>query len=670
MKTKMFGVVLCCVWASHTGQGTNPWNDIPAAVAVLNSQKKPKSWHEYVKALAFHRIHQTNNSTVHVQALGILFKEARAFSKLTKIERLGGKNSTLATGWLTSIYSKYITCQEDLRIIEHKVGMKIKTFSKIVSGRKSVEFEKIFFLDKHLSLNLTFHVLVFLERNVGVCSSFNIVFFKGREFNLCGKHAVFSIFTPGNQLKIKGSMEQCTFHRIISTFMVTDRGFVETVVDKSEKHVLVDCFILHPKAVLSVFLFQTDKNKMLWVQTSLTAHFLVVYDGPNSLSPKVPESKKSYMLSTFLGKIWILSQSKNYTLNYLSQNQVMTEIVLAKQNTTSFALDECQPVLCITKLTAKPGFRVNVSLLQMSFDGENTVDCLLGGLAIVDLIGTKKKENLVFCLQSAGKNFYSQTSVLVVVLFQYQPVSRMRIRSYVLSTKCTVVHLSLCEVYFWCDHYHWRARCEKLLKLSSNANVELTFSPETHMSVKFSLENDTNRECVVLQCTRDKTMLPGFNKPCTVSIGFHRILKKNLVVQNTITSHAIPFVQNLQKKEVEPCHEAMCNSAYLMHHITLYGSVDYLCSRFGTNESLRCSENPRKFNNLGAIWSYNGSNTNKFSMSSLNKTPMKTNRFIIEIALEIYVHSWIEIISEIVPLNSTPSPTRPNTLGFAEVIWA
>ncbi len=662
-ETGIFTLLCFLLWADGTAWPINPWSDIPGAANILSQHKAPKSWHHYVKCLAFHQLNAAKSGNIVIQTFQTLSKATIKFAKLSKIERFENNKITMATGMFTSLYFNHFTCKDKKGLVIDfgTKRNKVKSFFKVLFKRKTLPFRRIFHLDKRLSLNLTFLNLIFLEKDLHFCSTFQIVTNKRiKATNFCGKHGRFAIFTPGNQVEFYGSMGFCIYHKLIVSFMVIDTNFTITMLGKPKSLLLLDSICLRQRTVLSEFLFQTQKHKMLLIQTTLSSQLVATYDGPSSLSPLLTKLAGHYLLSAFLGKVHILCERRNISLNFTSRSQLMSRKLLTKPTTLTWPNDECTRTICLIQLRAELGSQVNVSLLDMNFQGENTAQCLLGGLVTIDLVGSNlEKEMPVFCIKYTRRNFFSQESSLIVILFQYLPVQKTNLFSYISGTICSFVHLNLCKVSRPCDSATilMRSPCERNLKGTRNATVSLRFNPDTHMSVKFSRTTSSKRQCVVLLFAAQQTA--WFNEHgCLVSIGFEQILSKCYHLQNTITANLVPFMSNYEQETLESCHSDICNKADMMNFIALYGSVDQFC--VGINGSLSCYQSPPKTNKLDAIWKFDRTDIQNLFTFTTIKTPMKRNRLVVEVALSVYHHSSMEMVSEIVPMKCTRHNTDPS----------
>ena len=319
-------------------------------------------------------------------------------------------------------------------------------------------------LDRKLSLNLTFHSLYLSRRPTqAFCKHGNLLIQTKRtdksQFKYCEHHSQFSVY-PGFQDVI---VNLTTFPLIVIdidfTYFVLDNGMITTI---HEKHPFVSSLkpfslMMHSsKNSLQTYRIQVQKLETIQIkyfQKEFEPYSL--FDGPDLLSPEIV-TKSGISSSTFQCLIQKREHHKEQQnagkLVFIpKERKLPVSIVLHENKNISFPNHKCTESMCVVIYQAPVFVKINVSVVYFSDDIQLDHSCVFGGLLNVDFYGENYTDGFPLCgsvtnsQTHTGRNLYSHTSLMAVVLYWYKHRSTINTTLIAGLTSCKHVILQMCS---------------------------------------------------------------------------------------------------------------------------------------------------------------------------------------------------------------------------------
>ncbi len=361
-------------------------------------------------------------------------------------------------------------------------------------------------------------------------------------------------------------------------FTVLERNSVSTYdsIFYSTQNPKWQTFLIFPNGKnLLYYLIQVKKSRFITVKTFWQDIEMSVHDGPGLLSSVIQQIDNRYVASSFQCTmiILILSQASSKLSNlfvseFVSNNIDMKNISYNEMFASPLPVD-CQTNLCILKLNAKPGYQVNVTLVGINFNGQQSPLCFFGGLVVSEELRGDYKEHLPVCksLGDESKHFFSLNSSIMIVTYNYKHYSSISATVRISQTKCKPVQICDCtfEQYCWPhqrDELMYNCK-QYLAYITRHSNVILSFLRKPTGVMKMSVTGLTfdlpDRECFILQIIRKmshfqtSTLLRYGNKfMCRLDVSSTITKGSDTTISYTITGSMRPPVVNVESIPTQP----------------------------------------------------------------------------------------------------------------------
>lgn len=357
-----------------------------------------------------------------------------------------------------------------------------------------------FHLNKHFTLNLTFDYVYFSSTSINECYFANLTVFdcdkmkpisiewKGEvqynvltsvfNFTFCGIHSKTIICSRCPHVGVVTQLQHFILHDTKLSFSIIDlQRIVSTSISRNlEANTQVMNSIWDVEmgtfASLIACRLAVEKYKTLLVSVFVTTEVsLEVYDRPGPLSPLLGCATKAHSnISTILCKTSSFQctvfayYKSNVLIDYIAKHMPGQMIGALETNYSSSQTilypgkQFCQLFhLCLFNVRADPGFRVNISVANMTHIGRNNSgNCLCAGLSVYD----KKKEistvcqNPVHTLESSAfknslyrfRNIFSSNNKALLAIYSYKEYANISLTFVVSSTKCRAIQIDVCDI--------------------------------------------------------------------------------------------------------------------------------------------------------------------------------------------------------------------------------
>ena len=454
-----------------------------------------KVWHTYIsKLLSFctSKSGITQNNLTVIFTLGFQSKSVNAFATSKyKLQDLQN-NFSLTNQLLRDSYVAACTgCQPEchdkkeefeLKDVERASG-KFKIFrkSQIQCFQKkelhsSSMFEPwcgfflLFSLNRELALNLTLCILHFSSSNLGICDQGrlkvrNLV--KPRlSFTFCGYHSLFNLYPPFQYLELNLNVNYFSYFNFAAYFSVISKNIVHNLVYYFPAYQNVLSYKFSNEAGIFHYKIQTKKSFQI-ILSLMSCSKYIVYDGPGIFSASVKTSPQLLTMSTFQCIVTCFQKKENdsISLNYLFYSvplmsftsqfiNISDSHTICQTKQITLPTKHCSTPLCAICLTNEDQGRINVSVTNMEFVSISKFDCAYGGLVASEQLKTGYQESVTVCdnFQSSQvpQMMYSYSAQMMIVLYWYEPFSRIYATIRISKTKCKPVTIRSCELFRKC----------------------------------------------------------------------------------------------------------------------------------------------------------------------------------------------------------------------------
>lgn len=262
-------------------------------------------------------------------------------------------------------------------------------------------------LDKKLRLQIFFKEISIPTRNTHVCiiGQVRIRTMVGY-FRYCGIHSNFYLFTPGNNVHISIHFLYSLLYHISAHFTLIDSAKIVNIPVQAFPGLRSQIAVIVKQNYSNHFyhIFENKDKKIVVTAADEEGCVLDVFDGPDFLSPKIPERNKTHQSTTFQC-VLSLHAAPLAKLGAVTFESKEIEAQTVKVSNTSFQFSlnfprpSCDLNICALSLENGQNLSINATLIKMKFDGNKTFLCVHGGLAFYDY-QHEPKELTVFCEKS------------------------------------------------------------------------------------------------------------------------------------------------------------------------------------------------------------------------------------------------------------------------------
>ncbi len=356
----------------------------------------------------------------------------------------------------------------------------------------------IFNLDKYFTLNLTFQYIYFSSTNINECYFSNLTVFdceKQRNssvtwrrkesqytfpistsifnFSFCGIHSKAVIYSRCSDVAVVTQLQHYVLHDTKLSYSLVDFQTIVSIsfVSTSNLTRLIKYYIWDNDRAAHVLLevYRVSVHKFQTITGAFSKDFSAeIHDGPGILSPLLRFShrnskKNEFRTSSFSCVIFLLIRHNFKTaFTYLAKDPSPEEVHVVQVLSSGKILNfpGCQnfqkPHFCLLNFTTHPGSKINLSVIDMKYSGqENTANCLYAGISAYEnntgfsticvkpdhMLENSPFRDDIFKHQTA----YSTQSHALVAMYScelYGNISFVLIAS---ATKCRAVQVNVCE---------------------------------------------------------------------------------------------------------------------------------------------------------------------------------------------------------------------------------
>ncbi len=297
------------------------------------------------------------------------------------------------------------------------------------------------------------------------------------QFSYCAQLSSFYLYPPGHKLGIKISVINIIPYKVLMSHMTIDKHIIETIQQFHSIQNLNSSVLIRQKhAVLSYFI-QVRKISKIMFHVANTKH--VIFDGPTFSSAFLDSTsdtkfvKHKFTSSTFQCWIQFLAEpdiTSRTLFNYSSQELQFLRLKPASAFPKVIKLPKhtCEKSLCAISVAAPLSHHVNVTILNMSFEGNYTLTCAHGGLAVIDKRESKHSEILTLCVShndavQQSRNIFSKTSTVLFVMYWYLNSSSISCAASMSHTRCEPIEIDVCRYHSFCHLFGKIPGCVKYL---------------------------------------------------------------------------------------------------------------------------------------------------------------------------------------------------------------
>ena len=530
--------------------------------------------------------------------------------------------------------------------------------TKLFRKKKFFKFMWRFNINKVLSLNITFDHIYFLNRH---CKTYLDIFNEinvGEIFKFCGQNAKVSVFPKFTNVIIKVFLKQHDYptYNIVGSFSIMDKRLItsnqipKTRKKKNSVHfgVKLEEILQFKNDIVMFYLWihvYKDHNVVI-THMSSDSQKTKLFDGPGFLSTLLFPRGKFYYCSTYqcTAHVSYILGNSELVLNHSATELSIHANFYNTHSYVSLPNPNCSSGVCILNIKFDHGYKVNITLQSMVFQGENSAYCKYGGLSLIEVINEEYNENVALCRNDFSNNnkrrFYSVSSSLKMVLYWYKPYSSTSVTLRISTTECDSIHLS--PVTYCHECYYFQPLC---VSFTNKITKHLSRSILLYIKRRNIVYDLPESRCFVLQVFEkpDKHSLSGFFQPCSMRLSSKLIPKEHSTIQFFITGSIQPyFAQPVEKAVLEKTKvfSYFFKKNRIQDFIAFYGSADLLCYQFAALPL--CPKNTGGSHRIG-FFSFAQQHQLQNILAFASFETLK-NVFIVKIRSFISIYNWFEII--------------------------
>ena len=344
------------------------------------------------------------------------------------------------------------------------------------------------------------------------------------KFCFCGQKAAFALYPPAYSVNIAISVMEDILYKVFMSFMVIDTGLLETQqgnYNLSEN--LYSVVLIMGKLSVTTYHFQVGKTQKIQLQV-LRSMKSLVFDGPGyqslitqSIYSKGDKLNKYFMTTSFQCLLQSMCYYKSYCsgefVNYNAINIKLHDINLELDQLKNITvpIDFCKDSPCGLSVTVPSEEYVNATIINQTFEGTYTMDCIYGGISFIEKIENTDSELNSFCTPHNGglshsRRIFSKMATLIILTFWYKHYSQTSVQISLISTKCRAIQIDICKFHLSCLYNSRQSRClEYIRPIFRAANVKFEYQNVQTFSNKVSqvLFLPQLNQCIIFQYTQD-----------------------------------------------------------------------------------------------------------------------------------------------------------------------
>ncbi len=321
-------------------------------------------------------------------------------------------------------------------------------------------FEHIFYVDKHLKLNISVEHISIVAGYLSTCE---LGYFALWPFICyCGFHANVLIFPESNNSTLATLFSHLATCYLKYSFSVSDNnGIVSTQTQRPfQPKFLVTAWnlkLLKSGKKVQYSHVQVGKFNKIRVLSKASAH---LFDGPGTKSPHVLLHNSVFLTTTFqcvLYEFLESNQSTNLNVQWI-RTQESTKVIELNSSENNIlisnALCKSGLAICVFEVLVSQNHTVNVSVFSMKDTSHRNNLCHFAGVSI-SMNTTAAGELALLCSQQMNnlrhKSVFAASPQIYIMLYYFREYTTFNVSTKVSFTKCHVVKFNLCEYYWECQ---------------------------------------------------------------------------------------------------------------------------------------------------------------------------------------------------------------------------
>lgn len=337
-------------------------------------------------------------------------------------------------------------------------------------------------------------------------------------FLFCGVHSHFQVFIPFFVSRIQIDSAIDVIFAIKANISLTNRAILsQPYLTRRTQPLFRFIFVIqNEKQHWYLKTYHILVKKILIVKIVLPFHNNSLYrirDGPSHLSTSLAPHGHIAKCSTFQCQVLLLLMNlpageKLDAVNFVSENLAFKKIVMTKHFREEFLFKSVPDTdhEFAAVLQAHPGYHLNITIIQMIFEGHDQMRCLFGGLTIYEESNLNKPEIALLCSSvGSNRNFYSHGSELALFIYQYKGYHKVLTLFQISLTKCRSTSVDLVLTHRYCCHASASVqRCNIFLANISPPYITFSLSKKIINVFDYLTYIITNTTCFVLQVRKDE----------------------------------------------------------------------------------------------------------------------------------------------------------------------
>ena len=335
-----------------------------------------------------------------------------------------------------------------------------------------------FLLDPRLELNLTFHRTYFSSYLSSKCVFGNLTLLtyfhtNTSNFVYCGQYATTSNYPGSRAIDIILAIERFVAFDIVVSYSVIEFGIFESISLSLSNNGIQPLSLIQmfpTDYIFYQFHLSTEKFKRIYLchDSKQIQKYLSVYDGPDNHTAPLEKISSTKNLSWFLTQtfqcvVQLFFKEQDYFLafkfKYFSEPiRNISKVTLNRSQIKflDFSNANCLPNSQVWAVQVKvhTGRMVNVTIQDLTYNGQVHSMCNYGGLATYDIVNNSYIEISTICKQHTGvfknRKIYSKTSLLLLVFYHYKEHANIKINLIVSATTCKSAFVNTFLLYNYC----------------------------------------------------------------------------------------------------------------------------------------------------------------------------------------------------------------------------
>ena len=307
---------------------------------------------------------------------------------------------------------------------------------------------------------------------------------------------------------------------------------------------------------------------------------------------------------------------------------------------------DCPHHICSHQIETQPQYKLNITLLSLTFTGLDTVTCLTGGFRVLNFQAFEE----AFCAPISShatfkKTFYSFFKAAILYLYSYASYSHIEAEVTVQATKCKSIDIDPCIE----KQRQMPLRGQGMIVVPVN-NVASEIKYKWALTMKMDQEAVGN--CVVLQIERMLVSLWRKGQQCALVLLPESVCISNAVVHHTIRFHFELLPNNLEQLEISSADAK--TSVGIVSHLAQNNSI--AMKRVCLNQSRHSSYSGHdtkvlwkspSFKKKSDLYGY-------FQFEHQSSTFRRWHSSIDYSILGSWTSSWIEVVNKLSCLLESP----------------